>query len=1218
MSSNFINLNRESDEQYQFKDSKNANSSTLSLHIAAYENFVEADTDDSKGGEKEGIKSKSKKAELFKKWSTLKSVFSGSSSKLQNPFEFPRQQNEDQSGDPEVMQFKSSQQILNPNESTSAGAQRIMEEIEIQCEYLRRRENQPDEYDRRKVKCTRRERILQFRNRVAEAFQVQPTSIKLVNRGKLIELNPILSLLDVGIDEHSSVHVLDSTQKAPSMSRRRPQSSASPFLPHSSLELPNVIRMSNGVTLTELSVNRFVMNFVYTEPLCSPGRLDTLIRTLAESFRNKYKVDVDVQRRNGMPYENDVTFDLSFRSPPIMPSGAYNRYEAIKTLLIRQKLFITIAEKYLVEQIQDPRVDSISQNFDEVVLKEMDRVETLELVPNIAYFPEDEVTNEKLLEFVTTFESDVSIDEVPLLGNVLQVRHLVPADYFNILDISVKLNEEASRLTNMQRNLFNDGQTVDSKIADLFTVILRRIHHLQAHIQHMFSEISLRPNDSLRVAYPQGVLSTFSGLNPDLTFTITFMTSVLNRNIPTNETSYGRFTSFHQVHLARPVLRANVAVEVEMGTAHNEEGSGNVRPRPPPRTRMPNAAPYARPQVAFRSAGPINFMNRPPSRPNFVQPLNSTRFVQRLPGQPSVVPMQPAPVVGVSDGQSPRSLREFLSSMQSQQVNIGTSQNGRQVTMNSNDALNPLSSIFRAMDSGGNSNDNNDEEDGSEATAIIIGTNGSSDSNDSDAEDFARALHAAVANQREGFHQVLNNQLINGTGPIPTPSRTITVGPRMGIPMGMGPGMQHHHHPHMHGHGHHHHPGGIPVHLNRLQMQGNNDLAQRQLRNLGPNGGCPVAYYERLVPENLENHATAQEISVAIPDMDLIPTIQRFPFERSVMRRNMNEFVATSIEGLEMILKAYMQGIVSYNSGRQIAHPAIANELVSQGHRIQVRRPHARDRVIEFYRLMGSQDFAFLVNIFKTQTFLNDRGFLGTIVLTFLNSIKFENIAHLLMNPFDLGSVRSAIKTYVRNKFNSDDIDKIVEDVKENLFENYYHYLMGVAPFGLVRDGKNMVGSLQKMDADMLYNFYKLLFGGSSDEEFGTAFLELLRTYHSSLISFCYVASNGFPHAYREFIRYVFLEFRRIPDQQTNFAVDVFMESLVNLALSFDNPENLMNINTENISKYLLPVGDRFTPERNASSLGSFGPTCPPNRVVDIDTTRVPLLPKELLEEDLE
>uniref|UniRef100_A0A914QDF0 Ubiquitin-like domain-containing protein n=1 Tax=Panagrolaimus davidi TaxID=227884 RepID=A0A914QDF0_9BILA len=406
-----------------------------------------------------------------------------------------------------------------------------MEEIEIQCVYLRRRENQPDEYDRRIVKCTRRERILQFRSKVAEAFQISPTTIKLINRGKLVELNPILSLIDVEIDQSSTVHVLDLSQKAPSMSRRRPQSAATPFLPHSTPEMPNVIRMANArsTTLTELSVNRYCMNFVYTEALCPQEQLDAIIRSLAESFRNKYNVDVDVQRRNGQPFEGDITFDVAFRAPAIMPSGAYNRYEAIKTLLIRQKLFITVVEKHLIDKIQNPQENSVPSNFDEIVLQEMDRVETMELFCNNDYFSDD-VSNAMMNEFVSSLESEVN-DEVPLLGNVLQIRHLVPTDYYNILDMSAKLDQEAYKLTNLQRTLFNSDQTVDPKVADLFTVLLRRIHHLQAHIQHIFSEISLRTNDSLRVAYPQGVLSTFSGLNPDITLTITFMTTTVeNRN----------------------------------------------------------------------------------------------------------------------------------------------------------------------------------------------------------------------------------------------------------------------------------------------------------------------------------------------------------------------------------------------------------------------------------------------------------------------------------------------------------------------------------------------------------------------------------------------------------------------------------------------------------------------------------------------------------------
>uniref|UniRef100_A0AC34FDB7 Uncharacterized protein n=1 Tax=Panagrolaimus sp. ES5 TaxID=591445 RepID=A0AC34FDB7_9BILA len=91
---------------YERESAKNTNlnSSTLSLRIAAYENSVEAI---------ELVEPKNQPKTLQNK--LLTSAFDS----IKNPFEFPRQQENEEQKTPEVSQFKSSQKLLNPNTITS-------------------------------------------------------------------------------------------------------------------------------------------------------------------------------------------------------------------------------------------------------------------------------------------------------------------------------------------------------------------------------------------------------------------------------------------------------------------------------------------------------------------------------------------------------------------------------------------------------------------------------------------------------------------------------------------------------------------------------------------------------------------------------------------------------------------------------------------------------------------------------------------------------------------------------------------------------------------------------------------------------------------------------------------------------------------------------------------------------------------------------------------
>uniref|UniRef100_A0AC34FUW0 Tetratricopeptide repeat protein n=1 Tax=Panagrolaimus sp. ES5 TaxID=591445 RepID=A0AC34FUW0_9BILA len=111
LSSKFLNVHCDVSERTDSKKARSASAtnSTFSLHIAAYENSTE-DANDSDGGEVE-----KEKLGLIRKWQKAKEFVSGSSSVIQNSFDFPPQQENEDTRTPEKMQFKRSFNLFNPN-----------------------------------------------------------------------------------------------------------------------------------------------------------------------------------------------------------------------------------------------------------------------------------------------------------------------------------------------------------------------------------------------------------------------------------------------------------------------------------------------------------------------------------------------------------------------------------------------------------------------------------------------------------------------------------------------------------------------------------------------------------------------------------------------------------------------------------------------------------------------------------------------------------------------------------------------------------------------------------------------------------------------------------------------------------------------------------------------------------------------------------------------
>uniref|UniRef100_A0AC34FDK4 Uncharacterized protein n=1 Tax=Panagrolaimus sp. ES5 TaxID=591445 RepID=A0AC34FDK4_9BILA len=115
MPSNFVKLDFEKKDEFKKAKNSNLNRSTLSLHISTYENLKEEDGDLESSKNEEDLKKENKKSNLGKKWETSNHFVDGLTPIIQNPFEFPRQQENAATKTSEVAKFKASQKLLNSN-----------------------------------------------------------------------------------------------------------------------------------------------------------------------------------------------------------------------------------------------------------------------------------------------------------------------------------------------------------------------------------------------------------------------------------------------------------------------------------------------------------------------------------------------------------------------------------------------------------------------------------------------------------------------------------------------------------------------------------------------------------------------------------------------------------------------------------------------------------------------------------------------------------------------------------------------------------------------------------------------------------------------------------------------------------------------------------------------------------------------------------------------